>query len=203
MSETEELQEARYWAEEARRCARISVWLGDLSFALAVVGFALSAWCVFLKHSAVGEDGVGRAASSETVGDCEDRVSAGRDGAYGSVVPGHSEGILERDAAKPDLADGERHGAGVGDQDGRDSDGVRRATYRALGRLPFYLMLDGTCSGVGTTFGSLGIAADMKHVRERDGQGDRGKNKADGFVRFHGGDYSKGADGAQAQEQDP
>ena len=171
--------------------------MAGIVIGLSAAAFAYSLCAVIEKHGSVRKDGVGRAASSETVGDCEDRVSAGRDGAYRAVVPGRSEGILERDAAKPDLADGERHGAGVGDQDGRDSDGVRRATYRALGRLPFYLMLDSACSGVGTTLGCLGIAADMKHARERDGQGDRGKNEADGFLRFHGGDYSKGAAGAQ------
>lgn len=188
MSRMAELLEARYWAEEARRCARISVWLSRLSVALAVVGIALSAWCIFLKHRAVGEDGVGRAASTETDRMGEAGASSSRNVSDdGTVEHPFAESVRKRDASHADLADSERHGTGVCDDDGGVAAGAERAKDYALWLVSLNQMLHGTDGRFGAAFSGLCGAACVARVKDRDRKRGDGNDKC---KNLHGGDYT-------------
>lgn len=188
MSRMAELHEARYWADEARRCARISTWLSRLSVALAVVGFALSVWCILLKHCAVGEDGVGRAASAETDRMGEAGASSGRNIANdGTVEHPFAESVRKRDTSHADLADGERHGAGVGDDDGGVAARTERAKDCALWLVSLNQMLHGTDGRFGAAFSGLCGAACVTRVKDRDRKRGDGNDKC---KNLHGGDYT-------------
>jgi len=152
------------------------------------VGFALSAWCVFLKHSAVGEDGVGRAASAETDRMCEAGASSGRNIADGGAANcAFAESVRKRDAAHADLADSERHGAGVCNDDGGVAAGAERAKDYALWLVSLNQMLHGTDGRFGAAFSGLCGAACVARVKDRDRKRGDGNDKC---KNLHGGDYT-------------
>ena len=195
------MEEIRKEIEAARKMIPSEWSLGFMSGIAVGVSAVAVILCVlnfFADHRAVGEDGAGRAVSTKTAGTREARTSTW--GHVSNCTFWPTEWIPEWNAGKPDLHDREGNGADVGDKEGRNAERDGRARNRALGLLPVYLVVDRTCGCVGAALGGLGRPAGGARVEDRDrksGDGDCARGDV------HGGDYSKGAAGAQRGEAAP
>lgn len=163
-------------------------FISGLSVGLSAAAVALSLCNFLVKHGAVGDDCVGRAAAVEASRGGEGRGSAGHDGADVLAPGGLAEGVLEGSAAKPDLDDGEGDGSDVGDEDGASAEGGSAAEDNPLWMFPVYLMLNSPHSSIGTTLCCFSSAVRCARVKERDRERGDGNDKC---KNLHAGDYSK------------
>ena len=195
MSETEEIRKEI----EAARKMIPSEWslgfMSGLAVGVSAVAVILCVLNFFADHRAVCEDGVGRAVSTETDRMGEAGASSGRNIANdGTVEHPFAESVRKRDTSHADLADGERHGAGVCNDDGGVAAGAERAKDYALWLVSLNQMLHGTDGRFGAAFSGLCGAACVTRVKDRDRKRGDGNDKC---KNLHAGDYSKKDGGGQ------
>lgn len=178
---------------ESRKWHDISVFFAGVAVGAVLAYVAWVALLLLVKHFAGGEAHPCPARCDGTV---EARVAAGRDGANGRIVrqskPGGKAGPAQRGVADTYFDDGERDGADVGDDDLARRDEAVALLDRfdcGAGDVAKFLAADGSERGVG---------GDASRSRSHGGNGERADRNHE--FNVHGGDYSKGAAGAQGAD---